>query len=197
MQFIGNIVTDSSVKFGELFNVVKDYKEIIHGIPTLIIGLEKTRGLFPEFSIIDMSISDGVYWTFGQREKRNNYERDIERFKQICIHGLLNRIKYEFKNVLIMDNKEKMELFNIFNYEWAKCVYIKDDVIYLWPTEKENVVYGISLRDIEYEGGNKNKILTIINKSPWIKILKDGDDVPYSIVNLFKNNKYIIPYVCS
>ena len=47
MKFIANILTDKPFKDNDLYNVVSDKNNLIGGIPTLVVGWEYTKKLYP------------------------------------------------------------------------------------------------------------------------------------------------------
>ena len=70
MRKIGNILTTEKYDDDPLFNVVNDINKIDASLPTLIIGWEKAKEIFPDASILDWKINDKWFWTFGKRKRR-------------------------------------------------------------------------------------------------------------------------------
>lgn len=194
MRFIGNIVTDSKIEDVELFNVVKDINDIIDGIPTLIIGWEKVNKYFDGVKILEWEVKPNIYWTFGKRERRNQLERDMVRFKKLAMNKLSKKVKYTFLNILTANKDIKTRLFNSLMDSSAKTVYILNNLLYCCYSESGKVV-GISLRDIEYGGGDVKKIFSVLYSNKSVKMIKDKEDVPFEVKNPLKNNLYVIPYI--
>lgn len=69
MRYIGNIITNSSIETSKFFNVVSDLKNIDISIPTLIIGWDNVKKLYPEQNILNNKINENISWTFSKREK--------------------------------------------------------------------------------------------------------------------------------
>ena len=96
MKKIANILTDGIFDNDGLYNVVKTKDELIEGIPTLVIGWEKTKSLFPTACIIERKINDDTYWTWGSRERRQVMEKDIAVFRRLALKRFTKSIKYVF-----------------------------------------------------------------------------------------------------
>lgn len=193
MKHIGNILTESKFDDVELFNVVKDAESLEQGIPTLMIGWEKYAKNCPNVSILDWRIDDLNYWTFGKRERRSQMERDIERFKKTAMSRLTKAVKYSFFNVLTEPKEDKKSFFESMKDNGEKTMYVTNDMIYLYY-KGNNEIKGVSLRDIEYGGGNKKRVFATLYGNPSVKDVKDA---PYEIRNALKNNLYIMPYLFS
>jgi len=195
MRFIGNIVTDSKMEDMVLYNIVKSIDDIDKTIPTLIVGWKKVNEYFPNVKILEWKINKITYWTFGRREKGERYVSDLEKFQKLCINNLYNSIKYEFFNVLIKEKEDKQLFFNILkNKENNKFIYIENNMLYFY--NNTDVVYGISLTDIEYEGGDIKKFLSILYKNPTITIIK-STDIDYNVRMILNNRTYLVPYLFS
>ena len=82
MEILGYIVSKSKVsdilpyiKVVNSFNLIEDKTK-----PILIIGLEEAKKRASSFSILEKRLSDNVFWTFGKREKRVDYEKIFTSF---------------------------------------------------------------------------------------------------------------------
>ena len=93
MKFIANILTDKPFKDNDLYNVVSDKNNLIDGIPTLVVGWEYTKKLYPEASMLNWEVGNNVYWTYGNREKRNKYEENIATFRQLTLTKIIKTLK--------------------------------------------------------------------------------------------------------
>ena len=83
MRYIANIITKSKINLGSFFNITNDLNNVDKSIPTLIIGWDEVKKIFPEQNILEKKIDDMLYWTFSKREKRYQYEIDLENFISI------------------------------------------------------------------------------------------------------------------
>ena len=197
MRYIGNIVTKSKVDNPELFNVVDSTEKSIPGIPTLIVGWDAAKELYPDASILESQITeDSVYWTYGRRERRDIHERDVANFKKICRNVLMKNISYVFYNVLSEDRGKYDSIMKwITDSEKRKNIYILNDVAYIY-SEGCNKVVGMSLRDIEYIGISKKEFFKELYASENVYIVQSSD-TSLSIRSDLRNSAYIIPYLYS
>ena len=196
MKYIGNILSNNKIDDDPLYNIVKSKEELIDGIPTLIIGWEKVNQIYSNVKILDWNIEKDVYWTFGKRERRNQMEKDIAKFKKLAMAKLSTSITYTFLNILTANNEIKGRLFSSLISSEEKIVYINNDMLYIYYSNSKKVL-GISLRDIEYGKGNIKKLFSILYSNGAIRIIKDKEDVPFELRFSLKNSSYTIPYLYS
>lgn len=196
MKFLGNIVTDSKFEGNGLYNVVHSIDGCIDDIPILIIGWTKAKDIFPEADILEWKIKDNIYWTFGKRERNWRYEDDVERFKNICLEYVVKDISYSFFNILTASNNEK-HIFttSIMESKHRKYVYLKNNMAYIF-IEGGTTIYGISLRDIDYEIGNHEKFMRMLNSTKSIIMIKPDSEI-HQIRMLTISTPYVVPYLYS
>ena len=196
MKYLGNFVTDSRINNLEYYNIVKSLEKIIPDIPTLIVGYHKTISVYGEnFSILDWKLDNNLYWTYGRRERGERYLEDIEKFKTICFNDMIKTVDYRLFNVLVEDVNKKKEFFNYIKDKKHKTIYIDNDMVYLYEDNKH--VIGFSLRDIDYSGGNKKKILSVLLSDVNNNILSAKEVFNNEFSMALKNKPYIIPYLYS
>ena len=193
MRYIANILTDKNFKEKGLYNIVSSKKELIDGIPTLVIGWEFTKKMYNNANILDWEISRDVYWTYGNREKRNRYDENINKFKDLALLRLIKSVKYEYKNILLLTDEEKNEIIEIISGEGVN-VYIHNDMLYVLKDNKN--VIGLSLRDVDYIGKDRKKILSKVfrNEKNHIISLTDSE-LSYDIKNTLYKYSYVVPYL--
>lgn len=195
MKYIGNIVTDSKFK-EEGYNIVSNFEDIDKSLPTLIIGWAKAKKIFPELSMLNWQINDLVYWTYGKRERNYIYEQKIKEFQNIAINSLKMKFTYQFVNILLANKDDKKSLFNMLIDSTLKTFFVNDKMLYIWNYGSKKII-GLSLSDIEYEGGNINQLFKGIKKNEGNKIIYGiwQSKIPSEIIDLLKNNIYIIAYL--
>lgn len=194
MKYIANILTDKALKFNALYNVVNDRTKIIENIPTLIIGWEFTKKIFPNANILEWEIEKNIYWTYGNREKRNKYEENLEKFKALALKQFIKSVKYEYCNILIVEKEEKVRIFNIINKIGAH-IYANGDMLYVYD-DVENKVIGLSLRDIDYIGGDRKKIFASIYKNEKNNFITlNNEELSMDIRSALRNYNYVIPFL--
>lgn len=193
MRYIANILTDKNFKEKGLYNIVSSKKELIDGIPTLVIGWEFTKKLYNNANILDWEISRDVFWTYGNREKRNRYDENINKFKDLALLRFIKSVKYEYKNILLLTEEEKNEIIEIISGDGVN-VYIHNDMLYVLKDNKN--VIGLSLRDIDYIGKDRKKILSKVfrNEKNHIISLTDSE-LSYDIKNTLYKYSYVVPYL--
>ena len=92
MRYIANILTDKKFNDCKFYNVVSKKEDIIVGLPTLVIGWEFTKALYPEANIISWEIDKDTYWTFGNRERRQRYEESLVKFRELALNRLIKKV---------------------------------------------------------------------------------------------------------
>lgn len=196
MKYLANILTTENFDDKTYYNVVSSEENLIDGIPTLIVGWDRAKQLFPDASILNWKINDDTYWTYGKRVRRENNERDIKRFKELVINRAVKNIEYWFFNVLTADKEEKIRFNIILSDSRVKYALISNNMLYVYFPETSEVT-GVSLSDIEYSGMDSSKLLRKIKNNPAVKIVNERDFVSFETRELIKNKKYMIPYLSS
>ena len=195
MRFIANILSEKNFLDGELYNVTASKESLIEGLPTLVVGWEFTKQMYPDANIIDWKINENTYWTFGKREKRAVYEYRIEKFREISLSSFIKSVKYESLSMTSSSNEKKNEVMeSVFTEEGVKFYYT-NGMAYLYAPQ-ENVVYGISLREIDFIGKNAKDFLSSIYKSENIEAVS-VDSLSTDMKFAFRNCHYIVPYLMS
>ncbi len=115
MGALGYIVSKNKIKEKFSFiEVVSEYEMIKDkDKPILIVGLEEARKHASSFSIIEKKLGDNLYWTFGKREKKIDYDKDIEKFQEFVINKYINSIEYHYINLLKLSLKSIKRLIKI------------------------------------------------------------------------------------
>ena len=93
---IANIVSRQNVNISQEFNVVDSMDNIIHGLPTLILGFDYVNKHYPDFDVMERKLSDNLYWTVKRTEKRDKYEEDLSWFITKVLTDLISEISYVF-----------------------------------------------------------------------------------------------------
>lgn len=191
MKYIANVLTKNLFD-NLLYNVVSDKNDLIQGIPTLCIGKEFTKKNYPNFSVIEFKVEDGIYWTYGPREKRNIYEERLLNFQDIAINSFIDNIDYKFINVLISDIKTEdcNNMMNAINSDIKTTSFLFGDMVYVYSNEKK-CVYGVSLRDIKYKGKDVKRLLSLIFKKT--RVINAKEDISFEVRSSFFGYNYAIP----
>lgn len=168
---VANIVSKTKVSVSNNFNVVNTIDDIINGLPTLIVGYQETKNLFPDFDVTNMKVTNSVYWTPSKIEKRSQFEESIDKFIDLIFLDLVKDIKYIFVDPIQYSNRKLWKILrkiyslnNPISFKYNKMIYIY----------AENLIFGIDLDLIQYMGGN---ILKIIEKIKSKSVLLEENKI--------------------
>lgn len=196
MNYLANIYTKSKLDIEPFFNVVDDESKFIDGIPTLIIGWDSVKSLYGDVNILDKKVKDNIYWTFGKRERRNVMEVDVQKFKKKAMSIVSNNVKYKFFNILTAKNDKKKSFYLLLKDTRRKTIFSFNNMLYIYIDGTDTVV-SISLRDVEYIGGDVKKIFSTLYNNKFVKVANDNDLKDTNAKLFFKDNIYLIPYIFS
>jgi hypothetical protein len=197
MKYIANILTEEPFEGAELYNVVRDAENLIPGIPTLIVGWDKTKELYPDSSIIEWEASDNVYWTYGKYERRDKYEANVKKFQDLAFKKFIEGLDYVFYDVFLSQEDKFNSFLTSLESNTKKTIYITGDMLYIYYDGTDKVV-GLSLRDCDYlDETLKKKIFSAIYNSKTINLLKNNDEISKEIRFKARGRAYILPYLYS
>ena len=193
MEPIANIITKEPVDVPYFINVTGNTEETVKGIPTLIVGWETTKKLYPLANILKRELSKDTWWTFGRREKGDVFEKETESFLHEAVGRVIDRTNYRFVNILVNDNPVFKEFTERLKEAPSITVVQYKDMVYAYP-EDGDTVYGISLRDCDYAGYDRKAMARRINElcgkrrrvgmrvaCPYYEIVKDFNDKAYML----------------
>lgn len=189
---IGNIVTKSKKNtFGDIFNVVKSFDDIIEGIPTLIIGFEEAKEWIENFNIIDKQYGD-IWWTFKKTERRCEYEEDVIKFYNYAILHEMEKTKYVYVDLINFRLASIKKMIKFLGDGTKKYVFLTRNSHFMFVySEVYNTVFGISLELCEYLGVAKQKVYKLLRNQEYIHDTKFiGSDIRKVIGS---NTHYILP----
>lgn len=192
---IANIISKNSINVSQDFNVVESMDKIIHGLPTLIIGVDLTELLYPDFDILDRCIEENMYWTFKKTEKRDNFNQDLDWFITKVYTDLIKKVNYVYIDMI---QYKKQTLIKIVRkiYSLKNIVtFIHNDMVYLYG---DNIIFGLDLKLAKYMGMNVIKLKDKI-KLISTDFLSDSEIlIEYkNIVDTLNGKIRIIPYLYS
>ena len=194
-MYIGRIISNKeNIDTLDFVDVTENVGSIDNFIPTLIIGKKKAEEIYGKenIKVLDKKITNNVTWTFDKVERRNEYERDLKMFNDSLIKTIKKNIKYEFFNIYIEPISRIKKLISFIKSPKIKYIYIFNDHIYMYYN---NIVYGISLSDIQYLGINKNRILRLLNSNSSNIIVENHDFLSKKMRQIIKEDKILIPYL--
>lgn len=196
MEILGYIVTKNKIESVLPFiQVVSSFRLINEkSKPILIIGLEEAKKHASSFSILNKKIDENVFWTFGKREKRNDYEKDIERFQEYVLNRALSNIKYYYFNVITNNFEKVKKLLKIIKNTDDKYFYCDKKMCYMYYN---NYVMGVSMDMLDYMGIKRVRVYNFIKKNQKNKVFFNDFNLSYKIKKIIDNKKYVTPYFLS
>lgn len=193
-MYVGNIVTTSKID-NENFKICRKLDTIDQNIPTLIIGWENTKELLGDkVSILHKKINQKLFWTFSTKERKSEYETDLDSFITYCYNSFGNNIPYVYLDIIMGKRTVNFRIIRKILSLKNPTTYITDtNMVYIYG---ENIIFGIDLNVVSLF---KNRTEKIVNK---LKNLENNTLVDLEIfnkcedliLNLKNKNKYI-PYI--
>ena len=191
---VGNIVTNSKIDI-ENFKVCNKLETIDKNLPTLIIGWENTKKLLGEnVSILHKQIDNFTYWTFSTKERKSEYEIDLDSFISKCYNTFGEHLPYVYLDLLMGKRMVNFRIIRKILSLNNPITYISDsNMVYIYG---ENIIFGIDLNVVSLLEEKYEKIL---NK---VKNLQNNTLVDLEIFNKckdlilkLKNKDKYIPYI--
>lgn len=193
MKYIANIVTNQKIDVGLFFNIVSDITLIDNSIPTLIIGWDNVKNMFPDQNILCSHISDDISWTFSKREKRYKYENDLKCFIENVINNINNKANYRFFNYIVSTDKKQKDFLSYVNK--GNCsIYHNSKFLYIYNFIDE-ITIGISLKDLSYIGINIKDFIKSLNKNNNNVIFDNLNFIDDKSFNIVRDNVKISAYL--
>ena len=191
MRYVGRIITNTKIDdISEFIEVTKDSSSIVHNdtkIPTLIVGYENTKKICGNVNITRKEIGKNLSWTFSKRERRIDYEDDLEKFVMTVSNFVLNHCDFEYVDFLTANEEKKLCVVNMLNdIGYRKIVYETNTMFYIYVPH-DNKVYGISREILKFCGvdesminGEENRSITTFTDSEFseTKIAKKRFVIP-------------------
>ena len=142
----------------DVIDCINPSSEII--VPTLILGWNKVKEMYPEQSILSGKISDNLFWTFSLTEKEEKNKSDIKSFLEYSIKKFFHKKPISYDSIVDGDLRDFF-LKNI-NKKSRSFIYFHKNVCYI---HNESDTYAISIASLDFVGKDSKKILTgLINK---------------------------------
>lgn len=196
LMFLCNVVFGgkTEMNFPPMFKMVDEYGKRVPGIPTFIVGWDRTKEVFPDADILSPAVGKDTYWIYGPRERRERYEEGLQWIMDFVRERVTERVQYAFVDVIVMESAdEKRQLYKVLVQGGGIEYYVCNEMLYYLYDGK---VYGLSLRDIGYMGGDPVRLLREIEENGANRAI-DGRDIPDSVYRMIGNRTYLIPYIMS
>ena len=163
MIVVGNIISKEKLTgISNNFNQITELP-VENRIPTIIIGWDLTKTLFPDTSILSKKVKENIYWTFSPTEKRSLFEDDLKKFIEKSYKDFVKDIKfYDIDPILFKVNNiseylQKIKIVaNGFTYLYVnKIVYVYNNF----------TVYSIDLELLDFIGFDRQMVLSLLKES--------------------------------
>lgn len=193
-MYIGNIITSSKIE-DENFKVCRKLETIDDSLPTLIVGWDKTKEIYGDkVSILHKKIDDKTQWTFSTKERKVDYDKDIESFMSNCYSNIGKDINYIYIDI-IHDSKKKIKkiINKIYSFKNPKVYVHLNRMIYIYG---DNIVFGVDIEILNYIGIDHKKVLDKLSKiSNCLFIDEKIFNIYKSIINKINGKVRLIPYI--
>lgn len=193
-MYIGNIITSSKIE-DDNFKVCRKLETIDGSLPTLIVGWEKTKEIYGDkVSILHKKIDDKTQWTFSTKERKVDYDKDIESYMSNCYSNIGKDINYIYVDV-IHDSKKKIKkiIRKIYSLKNPKVYNHLNRMIYIYG---DNIVFGVDTEMLSYIGIDYKKVLDKLSKiSNCLFIDEKIFNIYKSIINKINGKVRLIPYI--
>jgi len=153
--------------------------------PILIDGWGKTKTLDPNQKITNKKISDNIFWTFSEKEKRSENLTDVEKFKVNCVSKFESKYRYYFINPFEIGFTNVKKLIN--KMDDKKSGYYYFDGRYFFVLI-DNIIFGLDTEFLSLISVTKDKIENWL-KNKNFKLF--GDSEIFNIKS-FMNKKYLL-----
>ena len=184
MKKIGNIIVSSpNSKVDDCYNKFLSLANIDNNLPTMIIGLKNAKQNIENFSIFKQEYRNNMlWWTFSKTEKRSDYDKDMQKFYEVCINNIINNIKYHNININELTYSKIKKLIEYIINNYKKIYYIDNNkFIFIYDIEKTKSIYGISLNTCAFYGISKEKILKMIANNQNNVQIKNFYKIPNNV----------------
>jgi hypothetical protein len=192
---IANIVSHQKVNVSQEFNVVESMDNIIHGLPTLILGFDYVNKHYPDFDVMDRKIGENLYWTVKRTEKRDKYEEDLSWFITKVLTDLISEISYVFVDPIQYNSRTIRKVIRKFHSMENKITYQNGQMLYIYG---EKIIFGVDLKLLKYIGLDYKKIKDKIISKSSVFLTNDKILIEYKkTVEELDNQVRYIPYLFS
>lgn len=197
-MYLGRIITKSkNLRTLDFVCKREEYTED-NSLPTLIVGKENAKRILGDsLSFIDRSPSDNLSWTFMKTENRQNFETDLEEFNQKIIDKIKENFKYTSFDLFRTNLSEIKRLIRFFKSPFKKYIYVGDKELYIYAdtNSEKNIVFGISLDELEYIGIKREKVIDWIKHNNTCFTVENDDFIFRETKKYFTNLSIYLPYL--
>jgi len=193
-MYFGNIISEKNIVI-DGFKIFNNIEDVDNDLPTIIIGWGLVKLLYGDkVSILHKNINIKTFWTFSEKERKVDFEVDIENFKEYCYNNFGENIPYVYLDFLYgKKNINKKIIKKILSLKESTIYVTENEMVYIYG---ENILFGVDLNTVNYFQNKKDKVLN------RLKSLKNCVLVDSKIFNKYrdflykiKDKKRLIPYI--
>jgi hypothetical protein len=190
---LANIVTTNKIDVPEDFNVVNSEKDIISGLPTLLVGYDYVSKNYPDFDITNPEIKTNLYWSFKRNEKRDNYEETLSWFIHKTYEDLTKDLVYVFVDPIQYRPRTLAKIVRKIYSLKEPITYRHKTMVYIYS---EKFIFGIDLKLLNFIGFDARKILSKIKKLSHVFLCENEIIIEYKkIIETLDNKVRYTPYL--
>lgn len=194
-MFIANVITNGNATgVTEMAERISNFENADTSKPTLIIGKKNAESIFGKenIKVLDRNINENIVWTYAKNERRDDYLEGIKSFNSFIFEALKQKVKYKYFDVFNTNYSTVRDFILYMGSKNRKVVYLKKEHIYFYT---KNSVYGLDLRECEYIGVKKEKIVNIIKNAKNLSIVSNFKENNHELDEYLSSNAYLIPYI--
>lgn len=194
-MYIANVITNGSATgVTEMAERISNFENADMSKPTLIIGKKNAESIFGKenIKVLNRNIKDNVIWTYAKNERRDDYLEGIKNFNSFVFDALKQKVKYKYFDAFHTNYSTVRDFILYMGNKQRKVAYLKKEHIYFYT---KNSVYGLDLRECEYLGIKKEKIVNIIKNAKNISFVSNLEENSLELDEYLSSNAYLIPYI--
>jgi len=189
---LGYVVSDSEIQIKGI-RTVKNITETDSSLPVLVIGWKNAKAQIPDVRITRKQVTETLHWTFSSREKKSEYEKDLDAFITTCFNYLTTKVSYFFVDPIHLTRKSIKKVIKKLVTADKPIAYSNGRMIYIYV---DKIILGIDLKLMKYLGLSESKIKSKVHtitagrfdNSEIFNVYED-------IVGRISNSEKYIPYL--
>lgn len=168
-MLLGYIISENKIELNNFKNL--NYLESTDdSLPKLFVGKEFTKNLGVKISILNKKISKNSFWTYSSKEKKSEFNDDLDAFKKHCLSSLLNNIKYFYIDPYQINFTYFKKLMNKIKSVNDGIFFETDKMCYIYFDE---LTMGVNYDSLEYMGIKKDKVIKLLLSNNFKTLPKD------------------------
>jgi hypothetical protein len=190
---LGNIVSKNKITAPIDFNVVTSIDDIDAELPTLVVGYDYVNKNYPDFDILDISLSENVYWTFKRTEKRDKFEKDLSWFISKTYNELVKDLVYISVDPIQQKKRTILKIIRKIYSLNDKVTYIDDNMVFIYS---DKLIFSLDLKLYKFIGINTEKLINKLKNNSRLNVTNEDIGKEEKDILFFLNNKKMyVPFL--